>query len=102
MSDVKNGKLSEKEIQENLESLSGWTLNAEQKLEREFQFSDFKQAFSFMTAMALEAEQKQHHPEWFNVYNKVRVELTTHDVGGISQKDIKMAGKMNKVFQGLQ
>ena len=56
-----------------------------------FKFADFKQAFSFMTSIAMKAEQINHHPEWENVYNKVTITLTTHDVGGISKLDYKMA-----------
>ncbi|MDB9869432.1 4a-hydroxytetrahydrobiopterin dehydratase [Alphaproteobacteria bacterium] len=56
-----------------------------------FKFSDFKQAFSFMTSIAMKAEQINHHPEWENVYNKVKITLTTHDVGGVSKLDYDMA-----------
>jgi 4a-hydroxytetrahydrobiopterin dehydratase len=58
---------------------------------REFQFKDFNRAFAFMTQVALYAEKADHHPEWFNVYNKVRVTLSTHDAGGITEKDIALA-----------
>ena len=62
---------------------------------RKFQFKDFNAAFAFMTRAALLAEKMDHHPEWFNVYNKVDVTLSTHDAGGITQKDIAMAKAMD-------
>jgi 4a-hydroxytetrahydrobiopterin dehydratase len=60
-------------------------------IQRELHFSDFKNAFAFMSALALYAEQHQHHPEWFNVYNRVDIRLSTHDCGGVSQRDISAA-----------
>jgi 4a-hydroxytetrahydrobiopterin dehydratase len=69
------------------------------KLHREFVFKNFNEAFAFMTAVALKAEKMDHHPEWFNVYNKVRVELITHDAGpAITQKDVDLATFMNELF----
>lgn len=87
-------KLTEIEIASRLCSLSGWTI-ANGKLHREFQFKDFVSAFAFMTAVALVAESKNHHPEWFNVYNKVTIDLTTHDVQGISGLDFELAAAAN-------
>ncbi|MEO0616480.1 MAG: 4a-hydroxytetrahydrobiopterin dehydratase [Pseudomonadota bacterium] len=81
-------------IQSRLTEIPGWTLE-DDKLTREFTFEDFVAAFAFMTAVALEAEKAAHHPEWFNVYNRVRVQLTTHDAGGISDKDFALAARMN-------
>ena len=79
----------------------GWTeiTNAKSKpaLRKEFNFKDFKEAFSFMTTVAQKAEEMGHHPEWFNVYNQVHVELTTHDEGGVTEKDFSLAEFMNKV-----
>ena len=72
-----------------LKEIPGWELRNE-KLYREFKFKNFIQAFGFMTSVALEAEKANHHPEWSNIYNKVIVELTTHDAGGITEKDIKL------------
>ena len=89
-------KLSDNDINAGLEGLPGWSLN-NQKLKREFKFANFVEAFSFMTGAAFEAEKMNHHPEWFNVYNKVVVELTTHDAGGITELDFKLASKMNKL-----
>lgn len=67
-------------------------------LSREFRFADFRQAFGFMTQVALLAEKLDHHPEWCNVYNKVQITLTTHDVGGISERDIQMAKMIDQLI----
>lgn len=87
-------KLSEAEIQSRLGALAGWSIE-QAKLFREFHFADFKQAFAFMTRAAAVADQLDHHPEWLNVYNKVRVHLATHDAGGITELDFKLAAAMN-------
>ena len=76
-------------------ALAGWTIEGD-KLQREFRFADFIQAFGFMTRSALVAEKLDHHPEWFNVYNRVRVDLTTHDAGGITTLDLELARAMNR------
>ena len=68
---------------------------------RSFMFKDFNQAFAFMTRAALLAEMLDHHPEWFNVYNKVDVTLSTHDAGGVTQKDIDMATAMDAYAKDL-
>ena len=65
-----------------------------EKLTKEFKFKSFIRAFGWMSQIAIWAEKLNHHPEWFNVYNKVKIELTTHDVGGISDLDFKLATKM--------
>lgn len=79
-----------------LKPLAGWTeANGRDAIEKTFQFTDFKQAFAFMTQVALKAEQMDHHPEWFNVYNKVSITLTSHDAGGITQRDIDLASYMD-------
>jgi 4a-hydroxytetrahydrobiopterin dehydratase len=83
-------KLTDVEVESRLSQLPGWSI-ANGKLHREFQFTDFVSAFAFMTAVALVAEAKAHHPEWFNVYNKVVIDLTTHDVQGISVLDFELA-----------
>jgi 4a-hydroxytetrahydrobiopterin dehydratase len=77
-------------------ALPGWSI-ANGKLHREFKFPDFVRAFSFMSAVALVAEKRDHHPEWFNVYGKVVVDLTTHDAGGITQSDLDLAQTMNEL-----
>ncbi|MBI5472788.1 MAG: 4a-hydroxytetrahydrobiopterin dehydratase [Ignavibacteriae bacterium] len=88
-------KLSHEEISAGLKSLNGWTLTNE-KLHKEFVFKDFVQAFGFMSRVALIAERMNHHPEWFNVWNKVVVDLSTHDVGGISELDFELARTMDE------
>jgi 4a-hydroxytetrahydrobiopterin dehydratase len=88
-------KLNPGEIQLALANIDGWQLNSDSKLEKKFKFKDFKSAFAFMTQVALEAEQKNHHPEWFNVYNRVDVQLTTHEAKGVTEKDLSLARYMN-------
>jgi 4a-hydroxytetrahydrobiopterin dehydratase len=69
---------------------------------REFVFADFNRAFAFMTQVALAAEKADHHPEWSNVYNKVRVTLTTHDAGGVTQKDLDLARFADEAYARLK
>ena len=88
-------KLSDSEIQESLSELSGWSIE-NGKLHKFFQFDSFVDAFGFMTKSALAAEAMNHHPEWFNVYNKVTVDLSTHDLEGISTWDFELAKKMEE------
>ena len=72
-------------------------------LTHEFKFKDFKQAFSFMTQVAFEAEKMDHHPEWTNTYNKVNIKLSTHDAGDIvTDKDDALAKKIDKIFEGYK
>ena len=80
-------------LNQNLSNEEQWVIKNE-KLSKTFKFKSFIRAFGWMTQMAIWAEKLKHHPEWFNVYNKVDVELTTHDVGGISELDFKLAEKM--------
>ena len=87
-------KLTDMEIQARLPALPGWTLAAG-KLHKAFAFGDFVEAWGFMSAVALVAESMGHHPEWSNVWNRVTVDLTTHDAGGISALDVDMAARMN-------
>ena len=86
--------LTAAELEAALQDLSGWSVEND-KLHREFRFADFSEAFGWMTRVALLAEQMNHHPEWFNVWNRVVVDLTTHDSGGISASDVELAGGMN-------
>ncbi|KAG7283428.1 hypothetical protein CRUP_031481 [Coryphaenoides rupestris] len=78
---------------------SGWVeVDNRDAIYKELQFKSFNQAFGFMTRVALQAEKMNHHPEWCNVYNKVQITLTTHDCGGLSKRDIKMAKFIDKTF----
>ena len=89
-------KLSEEQIKEELANLSGWSI-INGKLHKDFVFKDFIEAFGFMSTAALHIEKMNHHPEWFNVYNKIKVDLTTHDAGGITQNDINLARILNSL-----
>jgi 4a-hydroxytetrahydrobiopterin dehydratase len=86
-------KLTEAELAAALTNLAGWKIEGG-KLHREYAFADFVTAFGFMASAALIAQAMDHHPEWFNVWNKVRVDLTTHDAGGITELDVKLAQAM--------
>ena len=89
-------KLTDAQIQENLAQVDGWTIEND-KLHKEFQFDNFVSAFGFMTQLALVAESMNHHPEWFNVYNRVTIDLTTHDAGGISELDFQWAKQADAI-----
>jgi 4a-hydroxytetrahydrobiopterin dehydratase len=91
---MRESRLTAQDVTAHLSKLEGWTVSNE-KLHKEFRFSNFISAFGFMTSMALVSESMGHHPEWFNVYNKVIVDLTTHDSGGITMLDINWADKAN-------
>ena len=84
-----------------LSDLNTWQLTSDQRdaITKEFKFLDFKTAFSFMTKVALKAEEISHHPEWFNVYNKVVITLTTHDVNGLSEKDILLGKYIDNQYE---
>jgi 4a-hydroxytetrahydrobiopterin dehydratase len=90
-------KLSDQEIERQIKHLEGWNL-VNGKLNRAFEFSNFVEAFGFMAKVALEAEKLNHHPEWRNVYNKLNIDLVTHDIGGISNYDIKLAGAISRLY----
>ncbi|WP_295540237.1 4a-hydroxytetrahydrobiopterin dehydratase [uncultured Thiohalocapsa sp.] len=94
-------RLTAEEIQASLDALNAsasvpWTV-VDGKLHKEFQFRDFNEAFGFMARAALVAESMDHHPEWFNVYRSVRVDLATHDAGGITALDFGLAGRMETI-----
>ena len=89
-------KLSAEEINSALTDLDGWEkVDGKDAIFKSFKFKNFFRAWAFMSSSALLAEKMNHHPEWFNVYNRVDVTLNTHDVGGISELDLKMAKRMN-------
>lgn len=89
-------QLTEEERTHWLAALPDWQLARDgAAIERKFQFADFSEAFAFMARVALLAEQRDHHPEWFNVYNRVEVTLTTHDAGGLSLRDVEMAQQID-------
>lgn len=91
-------QLTDTERDEALADLPEWRLRADGRaIEREFRFETFSQAWAFMSRVALLAEKQDHHPEWSNVYNRVAITLTTHDAGGLSERDMKMARAIDKV-----
>ena len=90
------------QLGEALQELPQWTYDASsKKLTRTFVFKDFIRAFGFMTQVALQAERRNHHPEWSNVYNKVQIALTTHDLGGLSQRDVELARAIDRMERGM-
>lgn len=89
-------RLRDEQVSAALAGLSGWEL-ANGKLHREFKFGSFVEAFGFMSRVALVAERMDHHPEWFNVYNRVVIDLSTHDCDGISDRDFELAGTIDKL-----
>lgn len=89
-------KLSQEQIEKELKNLEGWSVS-NGKLHKEFEFTDFNEAFGFMTKAALHIEKLNHHPEWFNVYNKLTIELTTHDAQGITENDVNLAKILNSL-----
>jgi 4a-hydroxytetrahydrobiopterin dehydratase len=89
-------KLTHEERETALETMEGWSLVADRDaIEKTFLFEDFSEAWDFMSRVAEEADEMDHHPEWFNVWNRVEVTLTTHDCGGVSEKDIALARFMD-------
>ena len=81
-----------------LARLSGWSLRDDGlAMERTFRFADFSEAFGFMARVALAAEKADHHPEWFNVWNRIEITLTTHDAGGLSARDVALAEAIDKM-----
>ncbi len=94
-------KLSDEEVQARITDLSGWSL-ADGKLRRELRFSDFVEAFGFMSRLALVAEKMDHHPEWSNVYNRVVIDLQTHDAGGLTDLDFQLATAANRLAENAR
>ena len=93
-------KLEEGALQSGLADLGEWALDGG-KLFREFAFDDFNQAFGFMTRVALVAESMNHHPDWSNVYDRVRIHLTTHEAGGLTQRDLDLAARISALATGV-
>jgi 4a-hydroxytetrahydrobiopterin dehydratase len=93
-------KLNDQDLKAAVEKLAGWTVKNE-KLHREYKFADFAHAFGFMAIAALAIEKMNHHPEWSNVYNRISIDLTTHDSGGITENDVKLAGLLEGIAQKL-
>jgi 4a-hydroxytetrahydrobiopterin dehydratase len=98
---MKLNKLTPEELKDALASLPQWQIKAE-KLHREYRFPDFIHAFGFMATAAIAIEKMNHHPEWFNVYNRVVVDLTTHDARGITQNDVGLAKLLDGIAEKLQ
>lgn len=94
-------KIPDAELDSALRSLPGWTVTGG-KLHREYRFADFVAAFGFMATAALRIEAMGHHPEWSNVYNRVTVDLVTHDANGITAKDVELAAKLEEIARKLQ
>lgn len=93
-------RLDPRQLAAALASLPAWRHDAGRSaIVRTFAFADFAQAFAFMTELALAAEKRNHHPEWSNVYNRVEIALSTHDVGGISERDVAFATHADDVFR---
>ncbi|WP_297694178.1 4a-hydroxytetrahydrobiopterin dehydratase [uncultured Eudoraea sp.] len=89
-------KLSEDEVTNRLKNLKGWEYK-DGSIERSYKFKNFKDAFSIMTRIAFECEQQNHHPDWSNVYSSLNIRLNTHDVGGITENDFKLAESIEKI-----
>ena len=91
-------KLAGEERAEALKSLPGWSdAEGRDAIRKSFRFGNFSEAFGFMSRVALAAEKMDHHPDWSNVYDRVDIELTSHDIGGVSERDIKLAAKIEKL-----
>lgn len=93
-------KLDSHQVSEQLRRLPHWRrLPDREAIGREFNFADFRQAFSFMTQVALQAERHDHHPEWANVYNRVNVIWSTHDAGGLTENDFRLAAATDEAYE---
>jgi len=94
--------LTDGERTDALARLDGWTQTKDRDaLTKSFRFGDFNAAFGFMARVALQAERMDHHPEWFNVYNRVDVTLATHDAGGVTAKDVDLAAFMDSAARAI-
>jgi 4a-hydroxytetrahydrobiopterin dehydratase len=93
--------LSEDEINQRLEKLDGWEYK-DDAIHTVLQFVDFKEAFSVMVRIAFEAEAQQHHPEWCNVFNELQISLSTHDAGGVTEKDFKLARSIECIINASE
>ena len=93
-------KMTSAQIESELKNLQDWELKND-KLHRELKFKNFVQAFGFMTQVAILAQEMDHHPEWFNVYSRVTIDLTTHEANGISTRDFELAQKIDKVVTSM-
>ncbi len=92
-------KMTKREVETALGALEGWSaLKGREAIEKTFVFKNFVEAFGFMTRCALMAEKMNHHPEWSNIYGTVKVTLATHDAGGVTELDVRLAKKMNALF----
>lgn len=89
---------TESEITKQLETLDGWEY-IDNAIETTFEFNNFRDTFSVMSRIAFEAEDLQHHPEWTNVYNKLTIRLSTHDAGGVTQKDFELAARIESIIE---
>ena len=93
---MSTGQLEQQDVSERLRKLQGWELR-DAEIYKEFTFADFTQAFAFMTRVAAAAESMNHHPDWTNVYNTVRICLSSHDVGGLSARDFDLAERIDQL-----
>lgn len=93
---MKRAILTGPALENEIASLSGWSLS-DGKLHRDFVFPTFVEAFGFMSSVALIAESMNHHPDWSNTYNRVSIDLITHDLGGVSTFDVEFAARVNKL-----
>lgn len=90
-------QLSDDDVNQRLQAATGWQRKGN-AIAKQFRFADFTQAFGWMASVALVAERLDHHPDWKNVYNRVDVELSTHDAGGITARDFELAARMDSAF----
>lgn len=95
-------KFTDAELTAALADLDGWTrVEGRDAITKKYKFPDFRTAWSFMEDVAIEADEMSHHPEWTNIYNRVEVTLTTHDVGGVSELDLDLAAFMDDVARAM-